>query len=590
MSHPINKFQPFPNFYVYRPGYMVVPLIPLDELPSWIQVGDFDWGDSSLYEAMLPASFNCFPRIGEYDVICHHCYKNVDSYHRSVSERSDSNASSRASDLPKGLAAQLPANSILLDPSFKLEQPPFGASLNVSPFVGLCFSSRKRLRECFQPKQPRPPGSSGGGQPLGTTGDGQPSGTTGGGQPSGTTGGGQPPESTGGGQPLGTTGGGQPPESSGGGQPPESTGGGQPSGTTGGGQPPESTGGGQPLGTTGGGQPPESTGGGQPSETTGDGQRPEPTSDEQRPEPTSDEQRPGHPPPANTPENFPVDHPAESPNPSAIPPLNSPPESPDHSNPSLPGEEGTRLVSMSHSDQGHRASQASQAFQENGTHQTGEGIRAFMRYLNRQGDHPAPETAITESSSIHAVPITGTDRPAEAEQEGEAPPRNHVNGATPVDTPGHAASVSASVEHTQPQANGGGEAATSGDSGNISFRRRRARHRDGLNRRGQLFEDDVSAPEMEIGRIDSVGSLLPLGQIQPRQDRQRQYHEDQIRSDLERGVKTPDDILGETCTGQGGIPEGVDGDAEDKGAEDHPEAGDDDEDEGEDEEDAVEED
>ncbi|EHA23454.1 hypothetical protein ASPNIDRAFT_37459 [Aspergillus niger ATCC 1015] len=130
MSHPITKFQPFPNFYVYRPGYMVVPLIPLDELPSWIQVGDFDWGNSSLYEAMLPASFNCFPRVGEYDVICHHCYKNVDSYHRSVSERSDSNASSRASDLPKGLAAQLPANSILLDPSFKLEQPPFGANLN----------------------------------------------------------------------------------------------------------------------------------------------------------------------------------------------------------------------------------------------------------------------------------------------------------------------------------------------------------------------------------------------------------------------------------------------------------------------------
>ncbi|KAI2931309.1 hypothetical protein CBS63078_1635 [Aspergillus niger] len=148
MSHPITKFQPFPNFYVYRPGYMVVPLIPLDELPSWIQVGDFDWGNSSLYEAMLPASFNCFPRVGEYDVICHHCYKNVDSYHRSVSERSDSNASSRASDLPKGLAAQLPANSILLDPSFKLEQPPFGANLNVSPFVGLCFSSQSLGKLC----------------------------------------------------------------------------------------------------------------------------------------------------------------------------------------------------------------------------------------------------------------------------------------------------------------------------------------------------------------------------------------------------------------------------------------------------------
>ncbi|OJZ89083.1 hypothetical protein ASPFODRAFT_204124 [Aspergillus luchuensis CBS 106.47] len=465
MSHPINKFQPFPNFYVYRPGYMVVPLIPLDELPSWIQVGDFDWGDSSLYEAMLPASFNCFPRIGEYDVICHHCYKDVDSYHRSVSERSDSMASSRASDLPKGLAAQLPANSILLDPSFKLEQPPFGASLNVSPFVGLCLSSRKRLRECFQPKQPRPPGTSGGGQPPESTGGEQPSGTTGGG-----------------GQPLGTGGGGQPPESCGGGQRPE---------------------------PTSGEQRPEPTSDEQRPEPTSDEQRPEPTSGEQRPEPTSDEQRPGGRPPANTPENPPDNNPADSPNLPANPPLNSPPESPDHSNPSLPGEEGTRLVTMSHSDQEHRASQASQAaqaaqaFQENGTHQTGEGARAFMRFLDRRRGRPASESAITFTSSIHAVQITGTDPSAEAEQEGEAPPRNHANGVTPVDTPGHAASASASVEQAQPQTNEGGEAATSGDTGNGFFGRGRALPRNGLNRRGQLFED-VSAPEMEINRIDSV--------------------------------------------------------------------------------------
>ncbi|GLB04090.1 hypothetical protein AtubIFM57258_009806 [Aspergillus tubingensis] len=68
--------------------------------------------------------------------------------------------------------------------------------------------------------------------------------------------------------------------------------------------------------------------------------------------------------------------------------------------------------------------------------------------------------------------------------------------------------------------------------------------------------------------------------IQPRQDGQRQHHKDQIRSDLERGVQTPDHILGETCMREGSIPESVDGDAEDEGAEDHPEAGDDDEDEG----------
>ncbi|PYH68955.1 uncharacterized protein BO88DRAFT_454035 [Aspergillus vadensis CBS 113365] len=392
MSHPINKFQPFPNFYVYRPGYMVVPLIPLDELPSWIQVGDFDWGDSSLYETMLPASFNWFPRIGEYDVICHHCYKNVDSYHRSVSERSDSNASSRASDLPKGPAAQLPANSILLDPSFKLEQPPFGAGLNPE--------------HSEQPEHEE--------------------------------------------------------------------------------------------------QPEDEDQSEHEHDDQSEHEEQHPPSHQNTPPPADP---PGHPPPANTPENPLVNNPADSPNPAANPPLNSPPESPDHSNPSLLEEEGIPLVTMSHSDQGHRASQASQAAQaaqasqENRIRRTRWDIRDSIRAEAR--DRSASETAITESSSIHAVPITGTDPPAEAEQEGEAAPRNHVNGVTPVDTPGHAASASASVEHTQPQTNGGSEAATSGDSGNSSFGRGRARHRDRLNRRGQLFEDDVS-PEMGIDRIDSV--------------------------------------------------------------------------------------
>ncbi|GKZ87911.1 hypothetical protein AnigIFM59636_005827 [Aspergillus niger] len=61
----------------------------------------------------------------------------------------------------------------------------------------------------------------------------------------------------------------------------------------------------------------------------------------------------------------------------------------------------------------------------------------------------------------------------------------------------------------------------------------------------------------------------------------------QISGDLERGIQTPYYILGETCMRDRRIPEGVYGDAEDQGAEDHPEAGYDDEDEGEDEEDAV---
>ncbi|PWY68577.1 hypothetical protein BO94DRAFT_302258 [Aspergillus sclerotioniger CBS 115572] len=167
MSQPINRastFQPFPCFYVYRPGYMVVPLIPLDELPGWIQVGDFNWADSALYEPMLPASFNCFPRVGEYDVICHHCYAHVDSFHRSVSERSNSNASSRASNVPKSAAAAGPSKTAVLDRPCILKHPPFEANFNTSPFVGMCFlkcktfwsnwCSRTQDEEALNPNPP----------------------------------------------------------------------------------------------------------------------------------------------------------------------------------------------------------------------------------------------------------------------------------------------------------------------------------------------------------------------------------------------------------------------------------------------------
>ncbi|KAE8382844.1 hypothetical protein BDV26DRAFT_288147 [Aspergillus bertholletiae] len=80
--------QPFPNFYIIRHQGPLVPLIPLDELPSWLQVGYWDWNDTSLYSAMAPVSSSPIPRIGEYDVICHYCSASLDILHRSVSGQS----------------------------------------------------------------------------------------------------------------------------------------------------------------------------------------------------------------------------------------------------------------------------------------------------------------------------------------------------------------------------------------------------------------------------------------------------------------------------------------------------------------------
>ncbi|PLN77368.1 hypothetical protein BDW42DRAFT_188104 [Aspergillus taichungensis] len=57
--------QPFPNYYLTRPDQVQVPLIPLDELPHWIEVGAWNWSDTSLFETMDPVSCDCIPRSGD---------------------------------------------------------------------------------------------------------------------------------------------------------------------------------------------------------------------------------------------------------------------------------------------------------------------------------------------------------------------------------------------------------------------------------------------------------------------------------------------------------------------------------------------
>lgn len=99
---PQPPVQPFPKFYIYRPDQSHIPLIPVDELPSWLTFDRIDWEDASLLNSMLPASLYPFQRDGEYDVICHNCSSNVDTLHRSVSERDDhpnAGAAPAASDL-----------------------------------------------------------------------------------------------------------------------------------------------------------------------------------------------------------------------------------------------------------------------------------------------------------------------------------------------------------------------------------------------------------------------------------------------------------------------------------------------------------
>lgn len=150
-----SPVQPFPKFYVFRPDQRIVPLIAIDELPSWLQVGDWDWSDVSLFEKMIPASFNPLPRDGEYDVVCYNCYSNVDALHRSVSERSDRppSAGPMIKDVKSCPGAFYPlspehwtavppmmgTNYVPLSSFSSLRQSPFYTTHWQTPFVGMCL-------------------------------------------------------------------------------------------------------------------------------------------------------------------------------------------------------------------------------------------------------------------------------------------------------------------------------------------------------------------------------------------------------------------------------------------------------------------
>lgn len=137
--------RPRPRFCILRPGGFWAPLIPLDELPSWLEI--CNWAPD-MYIGMYPVSMTFIPRDGEYDVLCHHCSHGVDSLHQSVSERgassvaADNEASAKDSPVsPKADrsgATSLPTVLHHDPPNQLLEQPPFSAILQ-TPFVGMCM-------------------------------------------------------------------------------------------------------------------------------------------------------------------------------------------------------------------------------------------------------------------------------------------------------------------------------------------------------------------------------------------------------------------------------------------------------------------
>lgn len=154
-------FQPFPKFYIIRPDGSLTPLVPVDELPKWVSFANWDPEDIGMYSNMWAASLNSIPREGEYDVVCHHCFAQVDGHHRSVSEQSDISAPAPTPVLTYGDAIGTPGSCVMQapDPASSqitavpflpafIKQPPFHANL-YSPFVGMCFVKFPRFRWPF---------------------------------------------------------------------------------------------------------------------------------------------------------------------------------------------------------------------------------------------------------------------------------------------------------------------------------------------------------------------------------------------------------------------------------------------------------
>ncbi|KAJ5614409.1 hypothetical protein N7528_008063 [Penicillium herquei] len=137
--------QPRPRFCLFRPDGGCAPLIPLDELPAWLQVGNWS---PDMYMGLQPVTLSFIPREGEYDVICSHCSSTVDSTHQSTSERNEGSQSpnsavSQTRSCPAALcspATELDASSTgaAIPMGFPMPmpgQPPFTASLQF-PFIG----------------------------------------------------------------------------------------------------------------------------------------------------------------------------------------------------------------------------------------------------------------------------------------------------------------------------------------------------------------------------------------------------------------------------------------------------------------------
>ncbi|KAJ6157760.1 exopolygalacturonase C [Penicillium chermesinum] len=138
-----SQQQPRPRFCIFRPGGVIAPLIPLDELPAWVNI----CLTPNMVFGMQPASLSYIPREGEYDVICHHCSSSVDSLHQSVSERngdsqsrSSPSSTSQTKRCPGAFFTEIPDGDVHTESKGSIKLPPPAIPLTTviqNPLMGV---------------------------------------------------------------------------------------------------------------------------------------------------------------------------------------------------------------------------------------------------------------------------------------------------------------------------------------------------------------------------------------------------------------------------------------------------------------------
>ncbi|KAJ5111302.1 hypothetical protein N7532_001837 [Penicillium argentinense] len=180
---PYPNSHPRPRFCIFRPGGILVPLIPVDELPAWLEVCNLG---AQMHLGVQPVSLTYIPRDGEYDIICHHCSSSVDSLHQSVSDRNADSPRSPSSHpshtnsyqpgiylVPEATCEPPSLDSKVLDPkaalasgvplpiighppiAATLQHPYYGSySLNIPNIPGLTFSISQKASNVVNPSSP----------------------------------------------------------------------------------------------------------------------------------------------------------------------------------------------------------------------------------------------------------------------------------------------------------------------------------------------------------------------------------------------------------------------------------------------------